>query len=338
MKKFNANDDRLIWSGAVSLLRDSGSVSPLRLPAEDQDLYFPSLWLKACMPAGVRLTFRTDSRYLAGVCGLDETPREIDLSVDGAVLGSQPLGGKTRFEFTDLPAGSKLIELWLPQGGSFALQYLEIATDSNLETWKDPRPRWVTYGSSITQCAGAASPTSTWPALVAREKNWHLTCLGFGGQCHLDLLIAQLMRDLPADFLSICAGINIYNQASLSVRSFASTLIGFVRIIREKHPRTPLLLISPVFSGPREQRLNKVDWTLADYRNAVADAVEKLNSHGDEFVAYQDGLELIGPGQAHLMPDDLHPNAAGYRLMGQNFIQKAVPKFLRMQNLEPNEL
>jgi lysophospholipase L1-like esterase len=338
MKIVNAVDDRLGWSGTVSLLRESGSVSPLRLPLEDQDLYFPSLWLKACMPAGVRLTFRTDSRYLAGVCAFDESPREVDLAVDGSLVASHPLGGKTRFEFADLPAGEKLIELWLPQRGSFTLKYLEFAPDSNLEAWKDPRPRWVTYGSSITQCAEAASPASTWPALVARAQDWHLTCLGFGGQCHLDLLIAQLMRDLPADFLSICAGINICNQGSLSVRSFASTLIGFVRIIREKHPCTPLLLISPIFGGPREHRPNKVDWTLEDYRNAVAEAVEKLNAHGDEYVGYQDGLELMGPGQAHLMPDDLHPNPEGYRLMGQNFIKKAVPKFLRMQNLETNEL
>lgn len=331
MRKIHCTDDRVCWSGAVSLLQEPTSASPLRLPSQDEALYYPTLWLKARMPAGVRLTFRTDSRTVAGVCAFDETPREIDLAVDGSVVASQPLAGKPRFEFTDLPAGDKLIELWLPQRGSFALKHLELAPGSNLEAWQDPRPRWVTYGSSITQCADAASPSSTWPALVARAKNWHLTCLGFGGQCHLDLLVARLMRDLPADFLSICAGINICNQSSLNVRSFASTLIGFVRIIREKHPQTPLLLISAIFSARCDDKPNKVDWTLADYRNAVADVVEKLRAHGDEFVACQDGLELMGAEHAHLMPDDLHPNAEGYRILGQNFIEKAVPKFVQLK-------
>ena len=58
----------------------------------------------------------------------------------------------------------------------------------------------------------------------------HLTSLGFGGQCHLDLFVAQTIRDLPADYISLKVGINIVNQNSLGRRAFASALHGFLDI------------------------------------------------------------------------------------------------------------
>ena len=33
----------------------------------------------------------------------------------------------------------------------------------------------------------------------ARTHNLDLTCLGYGGQCHLDPIVASMIRDLPAD-------------------------------------------------------------------------------------------------------------------------------------------
>ena len=38
-------------------------------------------------------------------------------------------------------------------------------------------------------------------------------------------------------------------------------------------------------------------------------------------------LELFGPDLAHLLPDDLHPNAEGYKIMGQNFVDKVASRF-----------
>ena len=95
-----------------------------------------------------------------------------------------------------------MIELWLPQFGSFQLRNLEIDDGATLQPFADARPQWVTYGSSITQCRTAASPTQTWPAIVARQHGLNLTCLGYGGQCHLDAMVARMIRDLPADYIA----------------------------------------------------------------------------------------------------------------------------------------
>lgn len=177
----------------------------------------------------------------------------------------------------------------------------------------------------IAHCGTAASPSRTWPAIVARQLNLNLTCLGFGGQCHLDVQIARTMRDLPADYISICAGINIYGHSSLNARSFGPALIGFVQVLREKHPKTPILLISPIYSFDRETTPNVVGWTLIDYRNAVAEAVQTLRAAGDDHILYCDGLELLNAEAGSLMPDRLHPDAEGYEVLARNFLERAAP-------------
>ena len=235
------------------------------------------------------------------------------------------LAGREEFEFTDLPTGAKHLELWLPQRGDFALRQIEVDDDALIQQITDERPRWMTYGSSITHCRDASSPSRTWPALVAREKNLNLTCLGYGGQCHLDAQIALMMRDRPADYISLCVGINIQGTSSLGFRTFGAAIIGFVKILREKHPETPLLLISPIYSARRETTPNKVDWTLSDYRNAVEETASRLQAHGDRRLHYLSGLKLCDESLAHLMPDDLHPNAEGYELMARNFLTHAAP-------------
>src|SRR5439155_3129511 len=213
--------------------------------------------------------------------------------------------------------------------GEFRLRSLELSDGASFDAQLDYRSRWITYGSSITQCRTAASPTQTWPAIVARKRDLNLTCLGYGGQCHLDPLIARTMRALAADYLSMCVGINIYGAASLNQRTFRPGICAFVQIVRERHPDTPFVVMSPIFSPPREDQPNAVGFTLQAMREEVALAVEDLRAYGDRHVHYVDGLDVFGPDLAHLLPDDLHPDAEGYRRMGENFLRVVAERFFR---------
>lgn len=319
-------DPRLSWHGHISLESTPEYSRPWRIPFQQRALFFPDLAARAAMQAGVRLSFRSDTQNLSGKIVPFDGQQNIDLYVNGEFFGTSDFADKQTFAFTNLPHGEKLLELWLPQRGDFALRELELDDDASLCPYEDTRPRWVVYGSSITHCGEAASPSHTWPAVVARGRNLNLTCLGYGGHCHLDPQIACMMRDLPAEYFSIKVGINIYGAASLNARTFGANLIGFVQIIREKHPSTPIALISPIYSCERETTANAVGWTLQDYRDAVAQAAQTLQENGDENIILINGLDLFSEEFADLLPDNLHPNADGYKLLGENFLQHAAPQ------------
>ncbi len=319
------DDPRLTWQGAISFHDTEQWRMPWRIPYEDRALFPPdALRERAAMPSGVRISFRSDTETVAGsvVAAAESSP--IDLYCEGKVHGSAVLEGRDGLRFDGLPAGEKLVELWLPQHGEFRLCGLELSDGATLEPYDDRRPRWVAYGSSITHCRTAASPSLTWPAVAARACDLNLTCLGYGGGCHLEPMVARMMRDLPADYLTMKVGINVYNAASIGQRTFMPAIIGFVHTLREKHPDTPLAVISPIYSAWRENTENPVGFTLSAMRAEVAEAVALLQGHGDRNLHYVDGLELFGPEMAHMLPDDLHPDAEGYQAMGRNFVEKVA--------------
>jgi len=328
MQPISLTDPRLAWPGAVSVQHTPDWSLPWRVPYHQVDLFPPvELQARTVMPAGVRLAFRSDTRTVAGAFLPVPEMAAIDLCCDGELIATIPLDGRDAFLFDNLPAGEKVIELWLPQFGEFKLCSLSLDDGASLTAYSDRRPRWITYGSSITQCRTAASPTQTWPAIVARARGFNLTCLGFGGQCHLEPMLARLIRDQPADYFSMCVGINIYGAASLSPRTFRAAIIGFVQIVREKHPDTPYVVMSPIYSPPRETTPNAVDFTLHTMREEVAAAVNALRTAGDRNLHYVNGLDIFGAELAPLLPDELHPDAEGYRLMGQNFTAQVANRY-----------
>jgi hypothetical protein len=316
-----ASDPRLRWSGIISTDATPNSVIPWRIPHDEKSLYAEELVGRAAMPAGVRVSFRSNTDYLEGACNAFPERSPIDLVIDGILVGTAPTEDLTSFKFEGLGSRMKAFDLWLPQFGEFQLNGLEISDGAELTAASDPElPKWITYGSSITHCRAADSPTLTWPSIVARTREYDLTCLGFGGQCHLDPLIARVIRDRDADLISLCVGINIYGNESLNARTFGPGIIGFVKIIREKHPDTPIALLSPIYSPGREDTSNAVGFTLRSMREEVAIAVEKLRANGDGNIHYINGLDVFDSNNAHLLPDDLHPNSEGYGIMAANLL------------------
>jgi hypothetical protein len=281
--------------GHAELVEEGGRLVPRRLPSEP---VHPRLDDVARMAAGVRLEFETDARGF----GWDvRTDGNIDV-----VINDKLVSRSRTVHVDDLPAGGKRVRIWLPQSNHVSLGEL----DSDAAPKAVPEgPRWIAYGSSITQCRLAAGPSETWPALVATELGWSLRCLGFAGECHLDPAVAHYIRDTEADVISLCVGVNIHGAATFSARSLGPALEGFVRTIRDGHPDTPILLITPLHAPERERQRNALGQTLADVRAEVAAA-----AHG---LPVLDGPSVFGPDDAHLLVDGLHPGADGYRLLAE---------------------
>lgn len=323
MKFLDLSGEQLRFEGAVSVENVDGGVVPWRLMVNERPLIAEPLAGNAQTPAGVRLTSITDSTQLLVELTKEGGDRQaLDLAVDGKTVQSVPFEGRQRQQvrFDSLPGGTKLVEIHLPACGRIVIHGVGVDDGASSYAWADPRPRWITYGSSITQCRRAGSPTRAWPAMVARAHGWHLTNLGFGGQCHFDPIVARTIARLPADFISLCLGINTHQQ-SFNARTWLAAVTGFVLTLRDGHPDTPLLVISPIISPPRETGPGQTGLTLELMRQWLAELVDKLQARGDRRIAYLSGLEIIGAGDVGLLGDQVHPEADGIEIMGRRIAE-----------------
>lgn len=323
--------------GAVSLEYAENAVRPWRLPHHDRSLFYApddNLVSRAGKTSGVRLQFRTDARLirlsLRMTMEAEHDNTSIDLVQEGELLESVRWDpAQTHGELVLAGSAESIYELWLPTFSEVWLEAVEFVGAGFLDPGKDERSRWVTYGSSITHCRGAASPARSWPATAARTHRLHLTNLGLGGQCHLDGAFARVIRDLDAHVITLKLGINVYGGNSLGPRTFIPAILSFVQTIRERHRETPIGLISPIWGCERESSTNALGMTLAEYRTQVEEAAALLRDHGDTNLHFFDGLELLGEADAGYLPDSLHPNGDGYELMGRRVAERILPALLQ---------
>ncbi|MFT5561307.1 MAG: hypothetical protein ACJAYE_002321 [Candidatus Azotimanducaceae bacterium] len=246
-------------------------------------------------------------------------------------------GEAAEWRFGGLPGHMKRCEIWLPQNAMVELRHLSLSNNATLAMpATESRPKWIHYGSSISHCMEADQPSLTWPAVAAAQLDWSLQSLGFGGQCHLDPFVARTMAQSDADILSIKAGINIINMDSMRERIFGPLLHGFLDTLREHKPDAPIILMSPIYCPSAEQHpgptvadhsgkfvivtghqeVRKESLTLARIRALMN---ELVLSRQDPNLHYIDGLSIFGEADAWDLPDDLHPNPAGYIRMGERF-------------------
>jgi lysophospholipase L1-like esterase len=161
--------------------------------------------------------------------------------------------------------------------------------------------------------------------MVARAHGLDLTCLGFGGQCHIDPLVGRTIGLLPADRISLKLGINTYGGSSFTQRTWGPAVAGLIMGIRERHPATPMLVVSPIMAPPCETAPNAADMTLQMMRQTLSELVATLRDRGDGHLHYLDGRALLGPDDlpGHMSDDGVHPTAAGYELIGRRFAELA---------------
>lgn len=364
--------------GALDLERTEHGLLPHRLPARARAQCADGLLAMAeAQPSGVRLAFRTRAtaveldtlRTKMAYQGAPPRPDGLyDLLVDGRLAGQASVTGgnvlmvdlttgsaETRpgpvgtVRFTGLPDRVKDVEIWLPYNE--ATELVALRTDAPVEAVPHEGHKvWLHHGSSISHGSNAASPTTTWPALAASLGGVELINLGLSGSALLDPFTARTLRDTPADLISVKIGINLVNADLMRLRAFTPAVHGFLDTIREGHPGTPLLVVSPLhcplhedtpgpcmpdfstlaagtlqftaMGDPAERAAGKL--TLGVIRTELARLVEQ-RAADDPHLHYLDGRALYGEADfAELpLPDQLHPDAATHRRLGARFAELA---------------
>lgn len=365
--------------GALELETTDRGVLPHRLPrwarAQCTD---GQLAMAEAQPSGVRLVFRTEAtvveldalRTTTAYRGAPPRPAgTYDLVVDGRLAGQASVDGGDvlvvdlatgsaehvpgpagTVRFAGLPEGAKDVEVWLPHHESTRL--LALRTDAPVAPATSTGRRvWLHHGSSISQGSNAASPSTTWPALAASLGGVELVNLGFGGGALLDPFTARTMRDTPADLISVKIGINLVNTDVMRLRALGPAVHGFLDTIREGHPSTPLLVVSPVLCplhedtpGPLAPDLARMAegviafvatgdpaevaagrLTLRVVRDELARVVEQRQAD-DPHLHLLDGRDLYGEADAAELPlpDGVHPDAATHVLIGERFARMVL--------------
>ncbi len=327
--------------GHVGLRPRGAAVQPLRLPPGELHLYDRFTRWVASMPAGVRLRLRTDSRTLVletqqrqtWVADKPEWPSAYDLFIAGervrrvaAQGGSRrvPMAerhgdDRARLVLDDLPAGDKNLELWLPGAATVAIERIALDDGASCEPWPDTRPRIVFHGSSITHCASAPGASESWPAVACALADARLLNLGWAGSCLLSGLAARVVRDQPADAIVLKLGVNVWEGGRLKDRTFAGSAHAMIAIIRERHPRTPMAVASPILIQAGEDVGSQGGLSAREMRATLAEVVAAHRFAGDAHLHYVDGLSLFGPDDAAHQPDGVHPDTVGSRLIGERF-------------------
>lgn len=323
------------FQGHISLERGDGWIRPWRVPWAERELYTQSPWVSWSMirqageSTGVRVRFVTAAPAVTLRCEPMDVLRTVDCVIDGRLHATASLcANAAEARFTGLPCtGEKVVELWLPHNAPCAVCGLEVPEGFGAVPAPDTRRRVCIYGSSITHCQDPAlSPSRTWPAVVAQRRDMSLTCLGFSGHCHLHTLIAHVMRDVPADLFIMKVGINIYGASSLEGHTFMPNLAGFVRAIRERHPVTPIVVVSPIYAKKFEVAdiKNSAGMTLARYRDEVKETVERLTRVcRDDHLTYLDGRDIFSAEDAEShQADGVHPIASGTAILAENMLAR----------------
>jgi hypothetical protein len=367
MQSIPIDSTLLTFAGALDLARTDSGFIPRRLPAwTKSQIADVAMEAVVQLPAGVRLALTTSASTIEidlQLTLIRQVPRELrpavfDLLVDGELLAQSATatgnvislgpapgevafepGGPTTVSFSDLPQGTKAVEVWLPAHAAVEFRALRINHGALIERTGPTLPRWIHYGSSISHCVSAASPVKTWPAMVARSVGLEHTNLGFAGQCMLDPFVARTIRDSDADAISLKVAANIIGEDAMRERPFGPALHGFLDTIREGKPNAPLLVVSPIFSPFSEdhpgplfpdadgrvvgveglEAIRRTSLTMRKMRATIKSVVEVRRDLGDDQLHYVSGLDLFGPADAVDLPDDLHPNDAGNERIAERF-------------------
>ncbi len=303
-----------------------------RLPVKLDWPVSPGVEILANYTAGGQVRFRTDSKRIfvryeshfdgrmhhmpdTGMSGLD-----LYLGAPGqerfwGVVRRSEFEGVYKYLLFDVPSGAMqdfVLNMPLYNG----LKSLEVGVDEGAVI-EPPRPferenPVVVYGTSITQGGCASRPGMAYSNILSRKLNTEFLNLGFSGNGRCEADMARILAEIadPALFIIDCEA----NCADPD--TFAARLPEFIRILREKHPVMPILVVSKI----NYQRVAHPCIAQAkDEQNRVMQMmlVSELRKAGDLNIRFMDGADLLQDDFDECTMDGVHPNDLGFYRMAE---------------------
>ncbi|MCM1428460.1 MAG: SGNH/GDSL hydrolase family protein [Clostridium sp.] len=269
-------------------------------------------------PAGLALTFKTDSRNIKGKINYkdlkhgynstDVSYAGLDLYIkkDGKWLyaGSSAMrGGSDVIELVaNMAPGEKECLLYLPMRSIVDEVYVLIDSTANIQPIENPFQRKVVFfGSSYTHGTSCSRPGMSYPAQFQRATGYDVCALGVAGNSKLQQSYARLLADTDAEAFVFDAFSNP------SAKEIRERFADFVKTIREKHPTTPLIFQHTIYRGGRNFD-TRVDKAEREKHEAAEEVVRKA-------METDPNIYLISPvadNDGYSSTDKIHPSDLGY--------------------------
>jgi lysophospholipase L1-like esterase len=171
------------------------------------------------------------------------------------------------------------------------------------------QPRLLVVGDHVTQGWLAASPATSWPAVIGRKLGLDVGNLGFAGTTRLEAVVGLTVAATPAEAVVVSVGTGCWSRPAHSAALLAESLRSFLDLVRAGHPTAPLVVVSPLLRPAAEDVPNVFGATLADLRRAVEDVVME-RSATDPALVLVPGEPVLGEEE---LADGVYPGDEGHR-------------------------
>ncbi len=182
----------------------------------------------------------------------------------------------------------------------------------------------VVLGSSIVHGQGATRPGLAWRNILSRNLDRNVLNLGFGVNGFLEKGLTEQINDIDARIYIIDGLLDLANP-SLDSSQLSKSIIETIKIIRTKHPQTPILCSE--HAGYSDGYLHPNRQSYADLSNRVLSAA--LNQLQGENI---NGLYLLTQKEINIQMDEMsdgaHPNDIGMMKYAASYEKKLRDIFL----------
>jgi hypothetical protein len=310
-----------------------------RLPARAEGLVRDAVWNLSRHSAGMCVRFVTDATTLkatwtltsgrlemphmpaTGVSGLDLYVRDDAGHWRWLANGRPTAQSNSLTLYSGIPEGAREFRLYLPLYNGVSSVELGLPAGATLSQPPPYTPGQekpiVFYGTSITQGGCASRPGTCHPAILGRRFDRPHVNLGFSGNGRMEMEVAELMAEIDAAVYVLDCLPNI------TADDVAARTEPVVRLLRDKRPETPILLVedrtySDAFLNRSKRQRN--DSSRAAYRAAF----ERLKQAGVEFLYYLEGEHLLGEDNEGTV-DSSHPTDLGFMRQADAFAEALRP-------------
>lgn len=284
--------------------------------------------------AGGRIRFMTDSKVIAikvdlgsrtvfshmpatGVCGFDMYTQTEDGGYRYAKTFVPPQDTSvTEYEsvHTFEDNRMRMITIHFPLYNDVQELYIGLEENAQLLPGKKyavEKPV-VFYGSSVTQGGCASRPGMCHTNILTRMLDCDTVNLGFSGSDKGEPAMAEYMKTLPMSVFVYGYG---YNAPSLD--HYAKTYYPFYRIIRDRNPDLPIVMMSnPVSITAKEP--NRAEYLVRRREITMQAFVDGL-AEGDKNLYFVDGASSLGGilEAEDATVDGTHPTDLGFLNMAK---------------------